>query len=98
MQEPGKEQNQSITVPVGMKLILFGAILLGILLLVIGDSRNVNWLIYAGKFILPVALFWGGFYLKEENTAVRITLLALGGVMVVSGLLGLSSIASLFGG
>jgi len=95
MQEPGKEPTQSITVPAGIRLILFIGILLGLLLLVIGDSRNIKWVIYAGKFILPAALFWGGFYLKEENLAVRVTLLALGGIMIVTGLFGVSSIASI---
>jgi hypothetical protein len=97
MQQTGKEPNQTITVPVEIKMIVFGAILLGILLLTIGNSQNTKWVIYAGRFILPAALFGGGFYLKEESTSTRITLLILAGVTVIYGLLGVASITSLFG-
>jgi hypothetical protein len=62
---------------------------------VIGVGASVKWVTYAGKFILPAALFWGGFYLKEESTGVRITLIVLAGVVVIAGLLAPSSIASL---
>ncbi len=95
MQETGKEKNQGLTVPIETKLILFGAILLGMLLLVLGASLKVSGLHYAGIFILPAALFWGGFYLKEESLGVRITLLAIAGIVVVSGLLGLSSLSAI---
>jgi hypothetical protein len=98
MQETGKEQNQSITVPMGTKFMLFAGILLGMLLLVLGNSLGVEGLRHAGAFILPAALFWGGFYLKEEGLGIRIALLAVAGYLVAAGLLGLSSLASLFGG
>ena len=98
MQQSGKEPNQTITVPMGLKTIVFVAVLIGILLLTIGDSQSTKWAIYAGRFIIPTALFLGGFYLKEESTSLRVTLLILGGVLVLYGLLGVSSIASLFGG
>ena len=97
MQETQKDPKQTITVPAVTNLMVFTCILLGLFLLVIGDSRNIKWVIYAGKFILPAALLWGGFYLKKESVAARVTLLALGGIMIVAGLLGMASISSLIG-
>jgi hypothetical protein len=98
MQEPNKDQTHTITL--GTKLILFGAIFLGLLAIVIGESQtrsNLTWMIWTGRFLLPFALFGGGFYLKEENNAMRITLMVLGAVMVVYGLFGTSIMSAVSG-
>jgi len=95
MEQKEKEKKTDIMVTMETKMVTFGGILLGILLLVIGVGASVKWVTYAGKFILPAALFWGGFYLKEESTGVRITLIVLAAVVVIAGLLAPSSIASL---
>jgi hypothetical protein len=97
MQNTQKDPKQDMMVPIGPRLMVFAGILLGLLLLVIGDSRNISGVTYAGKFILPAALIWGGLYLKEESAGIRITLLAVGGVMIIAGLLGMGSIASVSG-
>jgi hypothetical protein len=80
MQEPAKEKKTDIMEIMETKLVTFGGILLGILLLVIGDAQAIKGVTYAGKFILPVALFWGGLCLKDESVGIRITLIALGGI------------------
>jgi hypothetical protein len=95
MRETGKGKMTNIMVTMETKMVTFGGILLGVLLLVIGIGASIKWVTYAGKFILPAALFWGGFYLKDENVGVRITLIVLAGVVVVVGLMAPSSIASI---
>jgi hypothetical protein len=95
MQEPKKEKNTDVMVTMETKMVTFGGIILGILLLVIGVGASVKWVTYAGKFILPAALFWGGFYLKEESISIKTTLIVLAGIVVIVGLLAPSSIAAL---
>ena len=95
MQETEKGKKTNVMVTMETKMVTFGGILLGILLLVIGVGASIKWVTYAGKFILPAALFWGGFYLKDENVGVRITLIVLAGIVVIVGLMAPSSIASL---
>lgn len=90
MQEPNQEPKQTITVPVGPKLIIFACILLGLLFLMLGNWINVEALRQLGAFILPAAFLYGGFYLKEDGAGIRITLLAVGGYLAVSGLLGIA--------
>ena len=95
MQEPKKEKNTDVMVTMETKMVTFGGIILGILLLVIGVGASVKWVTYVGKFILPAALFWGGFYLKEESISIKTTLIVLAGIVVIVGLLAPSSIAAL---
>ena len=94
MQETEKEQNKSTTFPMRTACILFGAILLGVLLLVLGISLEISGLLYTGIFILPTAPFWGGFSLKYKSERVRVTLLTITGIVIVSGLLGVFSPSS----
>ena len=90
-----QETRTGFSLPVGSTVIMFVAILVGLLLLVIGDSQNSSGVYYAGAFILPAALFWGAFFLKEENTGLRIAFLAVGGYLAASLLAGLASLSSL---
>lgn len=97
MQEQNNEPKQSVSLPLGTRLIVFIGILVGMLLLVLGDSLEASGVYYAGAFILPVTLLWGSLYMKEESIGLRITLLAVGGYLVASGLLsGLSALSAIF--
>lgn len=61
---------------------LFGAVAVGLLLLVIGIGTGTEWVFYAGAFILPLALLWGGLFKSEQNTPVRVALLAVAGLLI----------------
>ena len=107
MQETEKEKNLSTTVPLGKNEItipfgknaaVFFLMFVGLLLLVIGLDRNNDGVYYAGAFILPAALLWGGLFLEEESPGLRIALVAVGGYLVAALLTGITSIIShLFG-
>jgi len=62
---------------------LFGAVALGFLLLVIGIGTGTEWVFFAGALISPLALLWGGLFKSEESMPIRITLLAIGGLLMV---------------
>jgi hypothetical protein len=92
-----EERKISTSISTEPKLILCAGIAIGLLLLTIGDSVGQSAVSHVGTFIASFSLFGGGLYLKEENVAIRITLLAIAGIFVASGLLGISSIFSVFG-
>ncbi len=71
-------------ITIGTGLLLLGAIALGLLLLVIGVGTRNRPVTLIGEFIFPMALVTGGLYWREENLAVRITLIALGGLFVIA--------------
>ena len=85
MEQKDTEQKQAMTFcSKWAKWGVFKGIALGLLLLVISfgiENREVN---LAGTFILPLALFWGGLFLREETTALRITLLAISGLLLIT--------------
>jgi len=58
------------------------AVALGLLLRVIGMHAGEAGLMFAGAFILPLALVWGGLFLDSQALAVRVTLLASGGLVL----------------
>ncbi len=78
---------------------MFGAVALGLLLLIIGTSTGTEWVYRVGSFVLPLALLWGGLFKSEESLPVKVTLLAIGGLALVSILQGFGgvSISSMFG-
>lgn len=91
------QQNKiSTSISIGSKTILFAGIAFGILLLTIGAAIRNNPVTCAGTFILSIALFWGGLFNNEEQLAVKITLLALGGIVTVAGFLGMINFGGLF--
>jgi len=90
--EPSITAPRTITLPFGKTAVLFAAILLGLLLVVIGLDIENDGVYYAGAFILPAALLWGGLFLDEESPGIRITLLAVGGYLAAALLAGISSI------
>jgi hypothetical protein len=65
-------------------MILLAGLALGLLLLVIGAGTRNRPVTLIGEFIFPMALFAGGLFWGEENSAVRITLMALGGLFVIA--------------
>lgn len=62
---------------------VFGGAAIGLLLLVIGNGINNKGTMLAGIFILPLSFLWGGLYRSENSLAQKITLLAIGGVLLV---------------
>jgi len=62
---------------------LLGAVAVGFLLLVIGIGTATEWVFFAGAFVSPLALLWGGLFKSEESMPIRITLLAIGGLLMV---------------
>ena len=71
-------------ITIGTGLLLLGMIAIGLLFLVIGAGTRNRPVTLIGEFIFPLALFAGGLFWGEENLAVRITLLALGGLFVIA--------------
>jgi len=67
----------------GRAAIVVGVIV-ALLLLVIGAATGTEGVAYAGIFILPLVLFCGGLLLAEETTPIRVTLLVLGGVLLLT--------------
>ena len=63
---------------------VFLAVILGILLLIIGSGVNSEWVSLIGALIFAAALFWGGFFLRAESLALRITLLAIAGLAAIA--------------
>jgi hypothetical protein len=78
---------KQITIPAialsGKAAIVVGVIV-ALLLLVIGAATGTEGVAYAGIFILPLVLFCGGLLLTEETTPIRVTLLVLGGVLLLA--------------
>lgn len=95
--EPTSITPKTVSLQFEKTIILFGVMLLGLLLVIIGLNVESDEVYYAGAFILPGALLWAGLFLKEESTGIRITLLAVGGYLIASLLTGIGSIFNLFG-
>jgi len=49
----------------------------------IGFLEEDGKLTYAGIFVLPFALIWGGLFLEGERLHIRVTLLAIGGLLLL---------------
>lgn len=64
-------------------LVLFIAIAIGLLLIVIGIHAGEEGPMFAGIFILPLALIGGGLFLEGQRQPVRVTLLVIGGLIIL---------------
>jgi len=64
-------------------IAVFIAIAVGLLLIVVGASIENGGVASAGAYILPLALIWGGLFLQTQSTAVKATLVAIGGIMIL---------------
>jgi hypothetical protein len=71
-------------ITVGSGLILLAALALGLLLLVIGSGTRSRAVTLIGDFVFPLSLFGGGLFWAEEHLAVRIALIALGGLFAIA--------------
>ena len=63
-------------------LEVFGAAAIGLALLVIGNGVENKPVSLIGIFILPLAFLWGGLYKAEESTPLKITFLAIAGLLL----------------
>jgi hypothetical protein len=82
----------------GSKGMIILGVLVGLLLLVIGIGTKHSNVTLAGQFILPIALISGGMS-SEDNVALRVTLIAIGGLFAIAAFASSSvSLASLIPG
>ena len=61
---------------------MFGGVALGLLLLVIGAGAGNEGVTLVGVFILPLALLWGGLFKAGQSMPLKLTLLAIAGVLL----------------
>ncbi len=67
------------------------ALALGLLLTIIGAGAEVKWLYLIGVLIMPLALLWGAFYKAGDDTKLKITLMAMAGIILAAIVMTLSS-------
>ena len=72
-------------------LEMFAALALGLLLTIIGAGAEVKWLYLIGILILPLALLWGALLKAEDDIRIKITLLAMAGIIIAAIVMTLSS-------
>ena len=72
---------------------IFSIAALGILLIMIGNGVDNNWVCVIGSLLFAVPLLWGGLFAKEEDLPIRVTMLAVSG-LAVFGLISSGSIIS----
>jgi hypothetical protein len=65
-------------------LEMLAALVLGIIFTVIGYGAEVKWLYLIGVLIMPLALLWGAFYKAGDDTKLKITLLAMAGILLAA--------------
>ena len=70
---------------------MFAALVLGLLLTIIGAGAEVKWLYLIGILILPLALLWGALLKAEDDVRIKITLLAMAGIIIAAIVMTLSS-------
>ena len=63
---------------------VFLLVALGLLLIMLGNGIPNDWLCLVGSVIFALSLFGGGFFLKEESKATKITMLAIAGLATIS--------------
>lgn len=63
---------------------MFIAAALGILLVGLGIGTEEGGVTFAGTLILVLALLWGGLFLERQRLPVRVTLLVIGGLLILS--------------
>ena len=72
-------------------LEMFAVLVLGLLLTIIGAGAEVKWLYLIGILILPLALLWGALLKAEDDIRIKITLLAMAGIIIAAIIMTLSS-------
>jgi hypothetical protein len=69
----------------GKRSLVLAGVALGLVLQYVGyrlSEPNPD-LILAGSAIVPLSLLWGGLFLSEEGSALRVTLLAVAGILLL---------------
>ncbi len=77
------QEKKQVTVSLNLGMVLLIWVAVGILLLIIGVATETSGSVYAGLIITPLALFAGGFLMKEENNVVRLGMLLAGALFFV---------------
>ncbi len=73
---------------VSRKFLIALGVLVGLLLLVIGNIGGGHHnIVLAGDFFFAISLIWGGLT-GEEHVALRVALLAIGGLFVIAAFAG----------
>lgn len=80
--EEKKEAKKQVTVSLNLSVLLFLVVVIGVLLTILGAANDSEGTVYAGLIITPLALFAGGFLLKEENGTVRLGMLIAAGLIL----------------
>ena len=83
----------------GKRSVVLIGVALGMALQYIGyrlSEPNAD-LIIIGSYILPLSLLWGGMFLSEESTPLRVTLLAAGGLILMMTVISGSLIGTILG-
>ena len=83
----------------GKRLTMLLGVGLGMVMQYIGyrlSEPNAD-LVIIGTYILPLSLLWGGLFLSEESTPLRITLLAIGGIVLIMSVASGSLVSALLG-
>jgi hypothetical protein len=70
---------------------MLAVLALGLLLTIIGAGAEVKWLYLVGILILPLALLWGAFYKAGDDIKLKITLMAMAGIIMAAIVMTLSS-------
>jgi hypothetical protein len=69
----------------------FGAAAFGFLLLVIGAWADVEALRYIGILIMPLSFLYGAAFKSADSMALKITLTAIGGIILAASISVLST-------
>ena len=72
-------------------LEMFAALALGLLLAIIGAGASSEWVYLIGILIIPLALLWGALFKAEDDVRIKITLLAIAGLIIAAIVYALSS-------
>jgi hypothetical protein len=74
-------------------LEMFGLLFLGLIFTVVGYGAEVKWLFLIGLLIMPLALLWGALFRAEDDIRIKITLLAIAGIIIAAIILSFSPLA-----
>lgn len=83
----------------GKRTVMLAGIVLGLAMQYTGyrlPEPNAD-LILIGSYLLPISLLWGGMFLSEESTPLRVTLLAIGGIILMTSVVSGSLIGAMLG-
>ena len=62
---------------------IVAGLVLSLLLMYIGSAANSRGTALVGSYLLPLVIFGGGILSTEQSTAVRVTMLVFGGLLLL---------------